>query len=203
MATAHSASTSRTPLADHPNVAPLHLDLLFGISGAVLLTHILLSGRYGYFRDELYFLDCGRHLDWGYVDMAPMIALFARVALILGGSLHVLRTMAGIGGAIIVALTMLLAWRLGGSRFAQGFAGMCAALAPVYLATGSLFTMNVFEIGYWTACVYVIVRIIQTGNSRLWIWFGVLAGLGLMNKHSTLFFGFAVLVGVVLTPLRR
>lgn len=177
--------------------------LLFAISGAVLLTHVLLSGRYGYFRDELYFLDCGRHLDWGYVDMAPMIALFARVALILGGSLHVLRTMAGIGGAIIVALTMLLAWRLGGSRFAQGFAGMCAALAPVYLATGSLFTMNVFEIGYWTACVYVIVRIIQTGNSRLWIWFGVLAGLGLMNKHSTLFFGFAVLVGVVLTPLRR
>jgi len=177
--------------------------LLYGLPGIVLLTHVLLSGRYGYFRDELYFLDCARHLDWGYVDMAPMIALFARVALALGGSLHVLRTMAGLAGATIVALTILIAWRLGGGKFAQGLAGLCAAMAPAYLATASLFTMNVFEVCYWTACVYVVVRIVQTENSRLWIWFGVLAGLGLMNKHSTLFFGFAVLVGVLLTPLRR
>src|SRR5689334_10394876 len=168
MSTAILSSRTDAPRSRPHDAPELAKGQLFALSGAVLLTHILLSGRYGYFRDELYFLDCGRHLDWGYVDMAPMIALFARVALVLGGSLHVLRTMAGIGGAIIVALTMLLAWRLGGGRFAQGFAGMCAAMAPVYLATGSLFTMNVFEVCYWTACVYVIVRIIQTGNSRLW-----------------------------------
>ena len=188
----------------NPAHAPkLERGLLFALSEAVLLTHVLLSGRYGYFRDELYFLDCARHLDWGYVDMAPLMAVYARFALALGGSLHVLRTLAGIGGAAIVALTMLIAWRLGGNKFAQGLAGLCAAMVPVYLATGSLFTMNVYEICYWTACVYVIVRIIQTGNSRLWIWFGVIAGLGIMNKHSTLFFGFAVLVAVLLTPLRR
>jgi len=203
MSAATSLPRTEAPRSRPHDAPELAKGLLFALSGVVLLTHLLLSGRYGYFRDELYFLDCGRHLDWGYVDMAPMIALFARVALVLGGSLHVLRTMAGIGGAMIVALTMLLAWRLGGGRFAQGFAGMCAAMAPEYLATGSLFTMNVFEVCYWTACVYVIVRIIQTGNSRLWLWFGALAGLGLMNKHSTLFFGLAVLTGVVLTPLRR
>lgn len=182
---------------------PLAVDLLCMLSGAVLLLHILLSGRYGYFRDELYFLDCGRRLAWGYVDMAPLIAVVARLALVLGGSLHVLRTIAGIAGAGIVVLTMLISWRLGGGRFAQGFAGVCAAFAPMFLATGSLMTMNVFEVCYWSAAVYVIIRIIQTRNSRLWIWFGVISGIGLMNKHSTLFFGFAVLVAVLLTPLRR
>lgn len=181
----------------------LHLGVLFGLSGAVLLLHLLLSGRYGYFRDELYFLDCGRNLAWGYVDMAPMIALVARFALALGGSLTVLRTIAGIGGAGIVAITVLIAWRLGGDRFAQGLAGLCAFIAPEYLISGGLLTMNVFEKWFWMGCVYVIIRIIQTGNSRLWVWFGMISGLGLMNKHSTLFFGSAVLVGVLLTSQRN
>src|SRR3989449_9563540 len=60
---------------DSPEQPKLATDLLFALSGGVLLLHGLLSGRYGYFRDELYFLDCARHLAWGYVDMAPMIAL--------------------------------------------------------------------------------------------------------------------------------
>ena len=193
-----------TPQTPKPGGAPrLNLGIFVGFTGAILLLHVLLSGRYGYFRDELYFLDCGRNLAWGYVDMAPMIAFVARFALMLGGSLHVLRTIAGIAGAGIVAFSILIAWRLGGGRFAQALAGLCAFIVPEYLGTGSLLTMNVFEKCFWMGCVYVIIRIIQTGNSRLWIWFGVLAGLGLMNKHSMLFFGSAVLVGVVLTEQRR
>ena len=62
------------------------VSLLFLLSGAKFLIHLLLGGRYGYFRDELYFLDCGRHLAWGYVDHAPMIGLVSRIALALGGS---------------------------------------------------------------------------------------------------------------------
>jgi hypothetical protein len=135
--------------------------------------------------------------------MAPMIALFSRLALAFGAPLQLLRSMAAVGAAGIVAITMLIAWRLGGSRFAQVLAGLCAMAAPMYLGMGSLFTMNIFEPWFWMGCVYVLIRIIQTGNSRLWIWFGVLAGLGLMNKHSTSFFGLAVVVGLVLTTQRK
>jgi len=194
------STTSQARTSSEPRLAT---DLLGGFSGAVLLLHVLLSGRYGYFRDELYFLDCARHLAWGYVDMAPMIALVARLALALGGSLHVLRTIAGIGGVGIVAMTMLITWRLGGDRFAQGLAGLCALIVPEFLGTASLLTMNVFEKVFWAACTYLLVRIIQTDNSKLWLWFGVLAGLGLMNKHSTLFFGAAVVAGLVLTGQRK
>ena len=180
----------------------LHRRLLLSLSGAKLLVHLLLAGRYGYFRDELYFLDCGRHLDWGYVDHAPLIGLVARLALLMGGSLQALRIFSAVAGALLVALTMLIAYRLGAGRFGQGLAGLAVLVAPIYLATDSILSMNAFEPLFWMGCVYILIRLIQTQDSRLWIEVGALAGLGLMNKHSTLFFLLALVAGVLLTDLR-
>jgi hypothetical protein len=182
---------------------PLALRLLLLLTGATLAGHMAVANRYGYFRDELYFLDCGRHLDWGYVDHAPMIGLIARVALILGGSLPAVRLLPALAGTALVALTMLVAWRLGGDRFAQGLAGLAVAVAPVFLAGASLMTMNIIEPLFWMGCVYFLVRLLDAGDSRPWIAFGVVLGLGLMNKHSTVFFGVAVGAGILLTPARR
>jgi hypothetical protein len=187
-----------TPNGDGPAGA-----LLAGLSAAKLLIHALLANRYGYFRDELYFLDCGRHLDWGYVDHAPLIGLVARFALFLGGSLPALRVFPAVAGAALVALTGLIAWRLGGGRFAQGLAGLAVIVMPIYLGMDSILTMNAFEPLFWMGCVYLLIRIMQSGQSRLWIPFGILAGLGLMNKHSTAFFLLAVGVGLLLSPERR
>lgn len=182
---------------------PFDVRVVALLAAAKLLVHLVSAGRYGYFRDELYFLDCGRHLDWGYVDCAPLIALYAKVALLLGGSLPVLRSIAAVAGAARVVLTMLLARELGGGRFAQALAGLCALAAPIYLAVDSLFTMNGFEALFWMGCVFFLIRIVRTGDSRLWLWFGALAGLGLQNKHSTLLFGGAVAAALLLGPLRR
>ncbi|HLI64137.1 MAG TPA: glycosyltransferase family 39 protein, partial [Terriglobales bacterium] len=169
-----------------------------------LLLHLFTSVRhYGYFRDELYYLDLARHLAWGYVDCAPLIAVYAKVALLMGGSLAALRILAALAGTALVALTMLIARELGGNRYAQFLAGLCILLCPAELLAGSLLTMNAFEPLYWMGCMLVIARILRTGNSRLWLWFGVLAGLGLENKHSTFFFGFAVAVALLLTGQRR
>jgi hypothetical protein len=170
---------------------------------AKLLLHLLTAIRYGYFRDELYFLDLGRHLDWGYVDTAPLIGVYAKIALLFGGSLPVLRTIAAVAGAARVALTMLLAREMGGGRWAQRLAGLCALAAPIYLGMDSILTMNGFESLYWMGCIFCVVRIVRTGDSHLWIWFGVLAGLGLENKHSTLLFGAALLMALVLSRERR
>jgi 4-amino-4-deoxy-L-arabinose transferase-like glycosyltransferase len=168
-----------------------------------LAVHLVCANRYGYFRDELYFLDLGRHLDWGYVDTAPLIGVYARLALLLGGSLPVLRTIAAAAGAARVALTMFLAREMGGRRFGQALAGLLVLAAPIYLGEDSILTMNGFESLFWMGCVLCFIRIVRTGDSRIWIWFGVLAGLGIENKHSTLFFGGAMLAGLLLTPSRR
>ena len=100
-----TAATGNTESASrNGTLPPLAVAPLAGLAGAKLLVHLLLANRYGYFRDELYFLDCGRHLDWGYVDHAPLIGLVAKVALLLGGSLPALRIFPAVAGAALVAL---------------------------------------------------------------------------------------------------
>ncbi len=101
-----TAGAPNLPRESSP-LPPLDLRLLALVVGIKLLLHVGTAGKYGYFRDELYFLDLGRHLDWGYVDCAPMVALYAKLALLLGGSLPVLRTIAAIAGAAKVAVTMV------------------------------------------------------------------------------------------------
>lgn len=182
----------------------LAVEILIVLCAAKFLLHLFTSVRhYGYFRDELYYLDMARHLDWGYVDAAPLIAVYAKVALLMGGSLTALRVIAALAGTALVALAMLVARELGGNRYAQFLSGLAILLCPAFLVEDSLLTMNAFEPLFWTGCLFVLARIVRTGVSRLWLWFGVLAGLGLENKHSTLSFGFAVVVALLLTPYRR
>jgi hypothetical protein len=189
--------------ADVPSLPAVSRPVLIAAVAAKVVLHIPGLFRYGYFRDELYFLDCARHLDWGYVDCAPLVAVYAKIALLLGGSLPAVRVLAIIGGAGTVALTVMLARQLGGGTFAQALAAIGILFASVHLMVANILSMNVFEPLFWMGCAYVLVRLVRGGDPRLWLVFGVLAGLGLQNKHSTLFLGFAVAVGIVATPLRR
>jgi hypothetical protein len=180
-----------------------HLALLGLLGAGLFALHMALARGYGYFRDELYFLDCGRHLDWGYVDHSPLIGLVARLALALGGSTYALRVFPALASAVLVVLTGLLAHRMGGGRFAQGLAALAVLVVPVYLATHSILSMNAFEPLFWMGCVWVLLRLLEGGSPRLWLAFGALMGLGVMNKHSTAFFGIAVVCGLLLTRERR
>lgn len=169
-----------------------------------LLLHLFTSvPNYGYFRDELYFLDMARHLDWGYVDAAPLIAVYARIALALGGSLAALRILPALAGTLLVAISMFIARELGGGRFAQLLTGVALLFAPGLLLEDNLLTMNAFEPVYWMGCVLVLARLLRTGESKLWMLFGVLAGIALENKHSTVFFGASVVGALLLTRHRR
>jgi hypothetical protein len=187
----------------HQTLPALDRRLLFGLAAAKLALHLALANRYGYFRDELYFLDCGRHLDWGYVDHAPLIGLVSRLALLMGGSLPALRAIPAVAGAVLVALAVLIAHRLGGGRFAQALTGLAVLAAPIYLGIYSLLSMNAFEPLFWMGAVYLLIRVLQGGDERLWLAIGLVLGMGLMNKHSTAFFGVALAAGLLLSPERR
>ena len=178
--------------------------LVLCITACKLLVHLYAGRHYGYFVDELYYLACSRHLDWGYVDQPPLIAVITWLARsLLGNSLPALRFFPAVAGAAEVVLTALIAREVGGKRFAQGLAALAALVAPGILAADSLLTMNAFEPLFWMGCAYLLIRIIKTGNSKLWIWFGILAGVGLENKHSMLIFGAGIVLGLVLTEQRR
>jgi hypothetical protein len=177
---------------------------VFIIAAAKLLFHLYTNRQYGYFIDELYYLACGDHLDWGYVDLPPLVAVVAKtVRSWFGDSLSAIRFLPALAGAAKVLLTGIIARELGGRRFAQTLAAAAVLVAPGFLAIDNFLSMNGFEAVLWTACALVIIRIIKTGNQKLWIWFGILAGIGLENKHSMLVFGAAITAGLLLTPQRR
>ena len=174
------------------------------IAAAKLALHLYSGRHYGYFVDDLYYIACSDHSDWGYVDQPPLIALLTKIArLLLGDSLPAIRFFPALAGAGTVLLAGLLARELGGGPFAQPIAALAVLVAPGFLATGNLLSMNAFEPLFWSGCAFVLIRIIRTNDQKLWLWFGVLGGIGLLNKHSMLIFGFGIVVGLLLTPQRR
>jgi 4-amino-4-deoxy-L-arabinose transferase-like glycosyltransferase len=178
--------------------------IVLGIAAVGLLLQLATTSRYGYFRDELYYLACSEHLSWGYVDQPPIIAFITWLERHLtGDSLLSLRFLPACAGALTIWLTGLLARRMGAGVYGQSVAALSTLIAGGLLAFFHLLTMNAFEILIWTAAAYVVLRIIQTGNERLWLWFGVLCGVGLENKWSILMFGFGIFFGIVFTEERR
>src|SRR5262249_4188072 len=154
------------------------------------LLHVYADKNYGYFVDELYFIACSKHLAWGYVDMPALLSLVLRVERALfGDGLHAIRFLAAVAGALNVVFAGWIGRELGGRRFAQLLAALCVLVAPVYLAFDTYISMNAFEPLFWMGCALLLIRIIKTGNQKLWLWFGVVAGVGLNNKYSMAFFG--------------
>ena len=178
--------------------------IIASFSAVALLVHLLTNGRYGYFRDELYYIACGRHLAFGYVDQPPLSILLLRLSqILLGDSLFAIRLLPALAGAATVALTGVIARELGGRGWAIALACAGSLCALFNLAVGNFFSMNAFEPLFWMGCVYLFVLIINGGSPTLWLWFGALLGLGLENKHSTAFFAVGVFVAMLLTPERR
>jgi hypothetical protein len=199
--TTRETSSSRTNLR-RPRLSAA---VIVGILAAIkLLVHLLTATNYGPFGDELYFLAAGEHLAWGYVDFPPLTAVQAWLARALfGDSLFGIHLFPALLGAGLVLLTGLIVHELGGKRAAQVLAGLAVLFASIYLYVNSYLSMNSVEPLIWMGCAWVLIRMIRTGNTKLWLAFGGLAGLGLLNKHTMLFFGFALVAGVLLTSARK
>jgi hypothetical protein len=194
---------TRTPLRSALVLAGIFAALTFLIHFASSLWGSHLG--YGYFRDELYFLVCGRHLAWGYVDQPPLVALQARLAeMLFGLSPTGIRTLSFAAAGGTVGLTGLLTWQFRGSRAAQVLAMTAVLAAPVFLGTANYLSMNAFEPIFWMGALFAVLRIAEgSASPRAWLLFGLLAGLGIENKHSTVFFLIALLVGLLMSPQRH
>ncbi len=163
-----------------------------------------LFGGYGIFRDEFYYIACSKQLAWGYVDQPPFsIALLWLNRHLFGDSLFALRLLPAVAGAITVFLAGLLAKRLGGGRFAQALAAVSVLCAPLLLGMNGYFSMNSFDILFWTLAFCLIVLITENAAPKYWLLLGIVLGLGLLNKISVLWLGAGLLVGLLLTAHRR
>lgn len=171
---------------------------------ATLALHLPVLTRYGWFRDELYYVACASRLDWGYVDHPPLsIALLALVRSLAGDSLLAFRLVAAVAGAVTVFLTCRLARELGGGRFAQALAGFAAFASPVLLGVTRFYSMNALDPLLWALAALALVRALRSSRTRDWLALGSVCGLGLLNKLSMSWLVAALFAGVLLTPHRR
>jgi 4-amino-4-deoxy-L-arabinose transferase-like glycosyltransferase len=174
------------------------------IATAQLAVQVIFHSNYGYFRDELYYIACSDHLAFGYVDQPPLSIAILKVSRFLSGdSLQAIRLLPSLAGAGVVVLASLMARSLGGGRFAQGFAALGVAAAHSLMGTGRYYSMNAFDVLFWAAAGYVVFRILADESPKLWILFGALVGLGLLNKYSIGFLCIGLFAGLLLTSRRR
>lgn len=168
-------------------------------AAGILLFHLAFLPGYGVFRDELYYIACGRRPGWGYVDHPPLVGWVAWLVAQVAGESHLaLRVVAALAMATTVWLSGRIAVALGGGPFASALAGIATGLAPVALSLGSYYSMNAFDLLFWALIAWTLVRVLSGGSERLWLAFGAVAGLGLLNKISILYLGFGLLAGIVL-----
>lgn len=178
--------------------------VIWAIALAKLIFHIYFNNRYGYFRDEFDYMSCGDHLAWGYVDQPPLIPFLIHICrAVLGDSLRSVRFIPALASSLLVVQTAVLARELGGKRYALLLSAITAVIAPQYLSNGSLLGTNCLEPNLWMGCAYFAILAVKRNDPRYWLWFGVVAGLGMEAKYTIALFGLGIVVGLLLTEQRR
>lgn len=181
------------------------LGLVAGVTAAVMF---LLSGRYGFHRDELYYMVAGRHPAWGYDDQPPLAPLWAGLTETVAHSwpeplqLMLLRLPATAAIAGIVLLTGAMAFEMGGGRRAQIIAALFTAVTPVLAISGHILSTTILDILVWTALAYIFVRWIKRRQDRILLWIGPVAGLGLLVKTLPLVYAVSIVIGLLISGPR-
>jgi len=189
-------------LTDRP---PLFTRQLASFAAVKLLLHVTVNAttQFGFQRDEFLYFSMGRHLRLWRMDFPPGIALAANaVRALLGDSMTAIRMVPALAGTAVLVVAVLIAWELGGGRFAQGLAALAVLTSPLFLRTSTLFQPVVLDQLCWTLALYCLVRLGRSNEPRWWLLLGTSLGVGLLIKFSTLIFGAAVLLSLVATAHR-
>ncbi len=196
--TGPAATPAPAPAARPPRLRILLIALAaFGLELAV-------SARYGYVRDELYFLAAGKHLAFGYVDQPPLTPLAARIdAVLTGNTLVGLRLLPALALAAIVLMTAAMSRLLGAGRTGQLLAALAAATCGEFLAAAHELTTTTPDFVFWALTLLLVMRLLASGNPRWWLAIGGCVGVAMEAKWNIAFLAASLAAGFALTPARR
>ena len=174
------------------------------VAGLVTVLEVAFAGGYGYHRDEFYFVASGQHLAPGYVDQGPLVPLLARLmTTIAPDSLYVLRLPSALAVGALVLVTAAIVRELEGDGRAELIAAVGMGLSSMALFDGHLLETSTVDLLVWAVASWLVLRVVRTGNNRLWLLVGVVLGVGLLNKPLPAFLGVAVLIGIAVAGPRR
>ena len=187
---------------------------IFGLSSVSLIMilgatvkfaiHLYTAPGYGYFSDELYTIALSRHLAFGYVDLPPLVpALVALSRALLGGSLLALHIVPALAGAATLVFICLITREFGGKSFAVALSALGFIIVPLWLNIDSIFCYDSIDQLVLAAFLYALVRFLRSGNPKLWLLLGLLAGIACMTKMTILFLGPGFLVALLVSKYRK
>jgi hypothetical protein len=193
--------------ADEQQAAPLEQGKLtlavWTIAAVSAAGHLALAGRYDVFRNELYFIVCGRHPDFGYVDQPPLVPLLAAATQLFGDNIWLLRLPSVMAAMALPVVAAALARSLGPDRISMWLAAAAVALAPALAGLTATLTTSTFEPVAWTVCSYLLTRAVIADDRRAILWAGVAAGIAMEAKYGVAMWLIGLAIGIVATPARR
>ncbi|HEY3794483.1 MAG TPA: glycosyltransferase family 39 protein [Bradyrhizobium sp.] len=197
------AEDAGTPATESIKAAFWRQPVVWLVALLVAIVHAATAGRYDAQRNELYFLVCGWHPDFGYVDQPPLVPLIAAATQIFGVNIWLLRLPATLAAVGLVLLCAAFARLLGGEGRAAALAAIAAGIAPGLAGLTSHLTTSTFEPIAWTAAAFLLTRAILRDTRSDLIRIGLLAGAAMEAKWGIAVWLVALAAGVVATPARR
>jgi Dolichyl-phosphate-mannose-protein mannosyltransferase len=179
----------------HPSV--------YAVALATVALHLAFCHRFGFYRDELYFIDCAKHLAWGYVDQPPLAPFVTWLTAPLGYPVWGVRFFPGVLAGVTVLLGGLIARELGGRPFAQTLAALAIALAPGSVGVGYGLSTEFLSPAAWSALIYLTLRLVKSQETRLYIPIALVVTLGMYAKYSIAACAVALAVGLLATGHAR
>lgn len=177
--------------------------IVCAITVATAVLHLAVAGRYDIFRNELYFIVCGRHPDFGYVDQPPLVPLLAAATQAFGDSVWLLRLPAAAASVALVPLSAAFARLAGGRTLSIVLAAAAAALSPALAGVTATLTTTTFEPLAWTAYAFLIARAVLLEQRQALIWAGLVAGISMEAKYGIAMWAAPMVLGLLLTRARR
>jgi Dolichyl-phosphate-mannose-protein mannosyltransferase len=174
------------------------------IAATAFAVEMAVSARYGYVRDELYFLSAGQHLAFGYVDQPPLTPLLARLsAMASGNTLVGLRVLPALGLAALVVATAAMSRQLGAGRAGQLLAALAAATCGEYLGAMHELTTTTPDFVFWAVTLLLVMRLLATQDPRWWLAIGTCVGVASEAKWNIAFLAAGLAAGFLATDARR
>jgi len=153
-------------------------------------------------RDEYLYLAQGNHLSWGFMEVPPLLSVFAWITNLFGGSMFWVKFWPDLFGTLTFLLVGKIILSLGGKKFAL-ILGWLPFILDGYIRLFFLFMPNFLDVFFWTLIAFSVIRFIQTQQNKWLYVFGIAVGLGMMSKYSVAFFSASILAGTLLTPHRK
>jgi hypothetical protein len=175
---------------------------IWALAALTAAVHLAWAGGYDIFRNELYYIVCGRHPAFGYADQPPLVPLLAAATQVFGLNAWLLRLPGALAAAALVPLTAAFVRLLGGGGGAAFVAAASGAMAPALMALTQIMTTSTFEPLDWTLFAYLLTRAALRDERRALVWAGAAAGVALQAKYGIFLWAAGLVLGLALTPGR-